>query len=83
MALPGGMNLCTGCRHFYLQTAEEECCDLSPARSFDISCVKGQWEFDSFNASARDLETVLTTAARCPYFEAGEWRASWVDDPKK
>lgn len=63
------MKTCLLCKHFSIQTKENDLSEVTPGCDWSMECLKDNWQFDAY----RDNEVVhrerMMTAETCPEYK--------------
>lgn len=60
--------VCPECEHFWYRTAEADYSEVTPGNSFDMSCRKGMWLFDSFDVTPGGILEIFKAAQTCKFY---------------
>ena len=65
--------LCVNCKHFYMSAGCPDYSDVTPGYSWEMACMKGMWNFDSYGDQEDKFCTIMSSAAQdCPLYEGRE-----------
>ena len=56
---------CLGCKFFKVDVAIADWSDFTPGYSYSLSCGRGVWLFDPYEASTEGLRLIMSSSILC------------------
>lgn len=63
--------LCWWCKYFSYSNQTPGYSELTPGYEFEMSCLKGVWELDTYNTSEQEFRKMISFAKSCADFVHG------------